>query len=201
MTTNNELSKAIVSILTTNVPVIITNDLRLGLDQLDIQTGSFNRSLTRLKRMGLVKTFVANLPRLSGWTIPLTQAAISDAMITKVMTVSRASTSLPGEPTQFVMASPRLAGLFGNRTLKLADMEVLIRYLRIGKAFADPAIFSQRSEWRTAPQHKNKKVAIARMIDPSRRPLFFIAPPPMTRNATITWLQTLVTEEGQNVVC
>ena len=132
MTTNDELSKTIVSILTTNVPVILTNDLRKGLDHLNIHTGSFNRSLTRLKRMGLVTTFVANLPRLTGWRIRLTQAAMSDAMITKVMTVSRACTNQPGK-TYFMLSASSIAKL-GLPTFKsepLAESAKLRTYARL----------------------------------------------------------------------
>ena len=86
---NQELSRAVARTLTFNVPVLLLSDLQKSLNRLCIDASSFERTLARMGRTGMVTTSVANLPPIKGWTCPLTQAGLSDDVIANVMSVSR----------------------------------------------------------------------------------------------------------------
>jgi len=117
------------------------------------------------------------------------------------MSVSRTVASLSCEPQQFVMASRRLLGLYGRSTLKFAELDKLVRYLRLGKAFAKLSLEGGEVVWQTSPPCKGKDLVIAKVTRSSNRPQFFIAPPAMAREKTAAWLRSLITNGGQYVVC
>ena len=153
---NQELSRAIARTLTFNVPVLLLSDLQKSLSRSCVDAKSFERTLERMGRTGMVTRTVANLPPIDGWTCPLTQAGLSDDAIANVMSVSRTVASLSCEPQQFVMASRRLLGLYGRSTLKFAELDKLVRYLRLGKAFAKLSLDGGEVVWQTAPPCKGK---------------------------------------------
>ena len=138
----------------------------------------------------MVTTSVANLPPIKGWTCPLTQAGLSDDVIANVMSVSRTVSSLSCESQQFVMASRRLLGLYGRTPFKLADLESLVRFLRLGRAFAKLSLDGGDVDWQTAPPCKGKDLVIAKVTHSSNGPQFFIAPPAMAREKTTAWLRS-----------
>ena len=198
---NQELSRAIARTLTFNVPVLLLSDLQKSLSRLCVDASSFERTLARMGRTGMVITSVANLPSIEGWTCPLTQAGLSIEVIANVTSVSRTVSGLSCEPQQFVVASRRLLGLYGRTPIKLADLDKLVRYLRLGRAFAKLSLDSGEVVWQTAPPCKGKDLVIAKVTHSLNRPQFFIAPPAMSRDKTAAWLRSLITNGGQNVVC
>lgn len=192
---------------------VVSNRLSLitrsNLSQIMLHDGytetQYDMAIKRLKKAGLIRIGVRNVPKLQCTISRMPLGKLSEDFIKHISDAARRIDGAETQPSPFVSATMKLAGLVGKEAVGDLSHELFCCHLRLSNAFTNlnNDCVTNMHTWETQWPKRNSvaRVAYARFKPTDRELIYVAAALPRTYQEAERWLVSLKKSGRNYVIC